>query len=72
MYFGLWFLMSSIGGGCKKKDFLSTLSFNKRENPYPYNFRKYMSAKRFDAIIAALYFTDVNTPTGISFGRFVR
>ncbi len=52
--------MSSVEEGYKKKDFWSTLPFNERENPCPYNFRKYMSAKRFDAITAALSFADVN------------
>jgi hypothetical protein len=43
-YLGLWFLMSSVGGGFKKSDFWSTFPFDKRENPCPYNFCKFMSA----------------------------
>jgi hypothetical protein len=55
--------MSSVGGGCKKKDFWSTLPFDERTNPCPYNFRKKMSSKRFDAIMVALSLIDVNKPT---------
>eukprot|EP00804_Cyclotella_cryptica_P001269 CCRYP_012764-RA/>CCRYP_012764-RA protein AED:0.37 eAED:0.03 QI:0/0/0/0.5/1/1/4/0/472 len=62
-YLGLWFLMASVGGGYKKTDFWSTLPFNERTNSCPYNFRKYMSLKRFDAITAALSFTDASKPT---------
>ena len=62
-YLGLWFQMSSVGGGYKKTDFWSTLPFDERTNPCPYNFRKYMSMKRFDAITAALSFTAASKPT---------
>eukprot|EP00804_Cyclotella_cryptica_P020321 CCRYP_014042-RA/>CCRYP_014042-RA protein AED:0.41 eAED:0.46 QI:0/-1/0/1/-1/1/1/0/310 len=55
--------MSSVGGGYKKMDYWSTLPFDERTYPCPYNFRKYMSLKRFDAITAALAFTDANKPT---------
>eukprot|EP00804_Cyclotella_cryptica_P014448 CCRYP_004791-RA/>CCRYP_004791-RA protein AED:0.45 eAED:0.46 QI:0/0/0/1/0/0.5/2/0/312 len=62
-YLRLWFLMSSVGGGYKKKDFWSTLPFDEGTNPCPCNFRKYMLLKSFDAITAALSFADANKPT---------
>ncbi len=34
-YLALWFLMSLVGGGYKKKDFWSTLPFDERANPCP-------------------------------------
>ena len=45
-YLGLWFLVYSVRGGYKKKDFWSTQPFHERANPCLYNFSKYMSAKR--------------------------
>ena len=55
--------MSSVGGGFKRDDFWSTASFDEDNNPCPYNLRKYMSKARFDAITAALTFTDKAAPT---------
>lgn len=62
-YIGLWLRMSSVGGGFKRDDLWSTASFDKDNNPCPYNFQKYMSKARFDAITAALTFTDKAAPT---------
>ena len=61
-YLGLRFRMASVGGGFNLEDFWSTLPFNEESNPCPYNFRKYMSLKRFREITAALKFTDRPMP----------
>lgn len=61
-YVGLWFLMSSVGGGFTKKDFWNTINFDEREQPCPYFLGKFMSLRRFEQITHALTFTDVNKP----------
>lgn len=62
-YLGLWIRMSSVGGGFSKEDFWTPGAYDEENNPCPYNFRKYMSLKRFDQITAALMFTDRPKPT---------
>jgi hypothetical protein len=64
-YLGLWFLMASVEEDTRRKIFGVPNHLLREQIPAPttYNFSKYMSAKRFDAIIAALCFTDVNKPT---------
>ena len=62
-YIGLWFRMSTVGSGFSRRDYWSTRDFDEELNPCPYNFRKYMSLKRFKEITAALSLTDHQKPT---------
>ena len=62
LYIGLWLLMATCGRGFSPKDFWITKVFDERVNPCPFNFRKYMSKRRFDTITRELRFMDGELP----------
>ena len=61
-FIGIWLRMASVGSGFTRSDYWTTAEFDEEDNPCPYNFRKYMSKKRFEQILSALTFTDVQKP----------
>ncbi len=60
-YIGMWLLMST-SSGWTRNDFWSTKEYDAKTNACPFNFTKYMSKKRFDAITRELRFTNVAPP----------
>jgi hypothetical protein len=61
-YLGLWMLMATVNG-FKLDDFWSSNEYSPEENPCPYNFKRYMTRRRFRMITEHLRFTDVTPPT---------
>ena len=62
LYIGLWLLMATCGQDFFSKGFWTTKDFNERVNPCPFNFRKYMSKRRFGTITKELQFMDDDEP----------
>lgn len=61
-YLGLWMLMATVGG-FSRDDFWSDSVHDEEDKPCPYNFKKYMTQRRFRLITEHLRFTDVTPPT---------
>lgn len=57
-YISLWFLMATTAG-LNHGEFWSGQKRDEHARPCPYNFRRYMSHRRFDMITQSLRFTSV-------------
>ena len=61
-YIGLWLLMATCAG-FNHDEFWSGRKRDERTRPCPYNFRQFMSHRRFDAITRCLRFTSAKAPS---------